>query len=224
MKKICLISLLLAVTCSAIAQSELENKQDSLVYALGMQFGNSLKQMGASEEDIDMDLLIQGMEAVFLGSEAPAIEVNLSRQLMQQFVRQVQEAKGKKALEKANAFLAENGKKEGVFTLESGMQYKVLVNGEPGASPTASNQVEVHYEGRLIDGTVFDSSYQRGEPITFGVTGVIKGWTEALQLMKPGDKWQLFIPANLAYGQRGAPPKIGPNELLIFDVELLGIK
>ena len=121
------------------------------------------------------------------------------------------------------AFLAENAKKEGVVTLPSGLQYKVLVSGN-GASPKASDSVECHYEGRLISGTVFDSSYQRGETATFGVTQVIAGWVEALQLMKEGDKWQLFIPYNLAYGERGAGAQIPPFATLIFDVELIKVK
>jgi FKBP-type peptidyl-prolyl cis-trans isomerase FklB len=121
-------------------------------------------------------------------------------------------------------FLAENGKKEGIVTLKSGLQYKVLAKGkEGGASPKADDQVTTHYHGTLIDGSVFDSSVDRGEPATFGVGMVIAGWTEALQLMKAGDKWQLFLPADLAYGVRGAGGSIGPNAALIFEVELIKI-
>jgi FKBP-type peptidyl-prolyl cis-trans isomerase FklB len=120
-------------------------------------------------------------------------------------------------------FLAENGKKEGVITTASGLQYKVLKSGS-GESPRLTDRVKVHYHGTLIDGTVFDSSVQRGEPIVFPVGGVIPGWIEALQLMKVGDKWQLFIPANLAYGDRSPSPAIPPNSVLIFEVELLGIQ
>ena len=123
---------------------------------------------------------------------------------------------------KEDEFLAANAKKEGVVTTESGLQYKVLTEGT-GAVPTAEDQVSVNYEGKLIDGTVFDSSYERGQPATFGVTQVIAGWTEALQLMKVGAKYQLYIPASLAYGERGSQPNIGPGEPLIFDVELLEI-
>jgi FKBP-type peptidyl-prolyl cis-trans isomerase FklB len=121
------------------------------------------------------------------------------------------------------AFLAENAKKEGVKTTASGLQYKVIKSGT-GESPKPTDTVKVHYHGTLIDGTVFDSSVQRGEPISFPVTGVIPGWVEALQLMKVGDKWQLFIPAKLAYGARSPSPLIGPNSTLIFEVELLGIE
>ena len=119
-------------------------------------------------------------------------------------------------------FLAENGKKEGVKTLKSGLQYKVLNKGD-GATPKPTDQVTTHYHGTLIDGSVFDSSVERGEPATFGVNQVISGWTEALQLMKVGDKWRLFVPAEMAYGVRGAGAKIGPNATLVFEVELLKI-
>ncbi len=125
--------------------------------------------------------------------------------------------------EKGEAFLAENAKKEGVKSLPSGLQYKVLKEGT-GKQPEKSDTVSVHYKGTLIDGKEFDSSYKRGEPAEFGVTQVIKGWTEALQLMKEGAKWQLFIPAQLAYGERGAGDLIGPNETLVFEVELLKVK
>ena len=120
-------------------------------------------------------------------------------------------------------FLAENGAREGVTTLDSGLQYEVLVAAE-GPKPTASDEVTTHYEGRLINGEVFDSSYKRGEPATFPLGGVIRGWTEALQLMSVGEKWRLYIPPELAYGERGAPPSIPPQATLIFDVELLGIQ
>jgi len=124
--------------------------------------------------------------------------------------------------QKAEAFLAENGKKEGVKTLASGLQYKVITEGG-GASPTAESTVEVHYKGTLIDGTEFDSSYKRGEPASFPVGGVIPGWTEALQLMKEGAKWEVAIPPALAYGEQGAPPVIPPNSALVFEVELLKV-
>lgn len=130
------------------------------------------------------------------------------------------EAQNKSAGEK---FLAENMKAKGVVTLPSGLQYKIITEGQ-GAMPTKNDVVTVHYAGTLINGTEFDSSYKRNEPATFPVSGVIPGWTEALQLMKAGSTWELYIPANLAYGTRGAPPVIGPNEVLIFKVELLGVK
>lgn len=125
--------------------------------------------------------------------------------------------------EKGEAFLAENAKKEGVKTLPSGLQYKVIKDGA-GKQPGKADTVSVHYKGTLIDGTEFDSSYKRGEPAEFGVTQVIKGWTEALQLMKEGAKWQIFLPSSLAYGERGAGALIGPGETLVFEVELLKVK
>ncbi|KAL6065206.1 Peptidyl-prolyl cis-trans isomerase, variant 2 [Balamuthia mandrillaris] len=126
-------------------------------------------------------------------------------------------------LRKGKQFLTENAEKEGVVVLDSGLQYKVLQKGEDGDSPKATDSVTVHYTGRLIDGNVFDSSVNRGQPATFGVSGVIKGWTEALQLMHIGDKWELYIPHDLAYGERGAGNMIGPNSVLVFEVELLAI-
>ena len=126
-------------------------------------------------------------------------------------------------MEAGKNFLAENAKKEGVVTTASGLQYKVLKEGD-GPKPSAESNVEVHYRGTLIDGTEFDSSYKRGEPATFPVSGVIAGWTEALKLMPVGSTWELYIPATLAYGTRGAPPVIGPNETLVFEVELITVK
>jgi FKBP-type peptidyl-prolyl cis-trans isomerase FklB len=129
---------------------------------------------------------------------------------------------GAKNKVEGEAFLAENGKKEGVVTLPDGLQYKILKEGD-GAKPKATDTVTVHYRGTLISGTEFDSSYKRKEPVSFPVNGVIAGWTEALQLMKVGSKWQLFIPSTLAYGERGAGPDLGPNATLIFEVELISI-
>lgn len=131
---------------------------------------------------------------------------------------------GEKNMKEGEAFLAANAKKEGVKTLPSGLQYKVITEGK-GKSPSATDTVSVQYTGKLIDGTVFDSSYKRGQPATFAVNGVIKGWTEALQLMKEGSKWELYVPANLAYGETGTiGGPIGPNAMLVFEVELLSIK
>ena len=138
---------------------------------------------------------------------------------LQAFQKEIQKA----MVQKNKDYLVENAKKEGIKVLNSGLQYKVLTAGD-GASPKATDTVKTHYEGKLIDGTVFDSSIRRGQPATFPVNGVIKGWTEALQLMKVGDKWQLFVPSDLAYGSRGAGNSIGPDATLIFEVELLGIE
>ncbi len=214
---------LILFTANSFAQDPLTNRKDSASYAIGMQFGGSLNQMGADQEALNMDLLYQGIVDMLKKNDSTILGINESRSLAQSFVQQIQLAMSEKAEKRAAAFLIENGKKEGVFTLESGMQYKVITNGPLGVSPAPSQKVRVHYEGRLQDGTIFDSSYQRAKPMVFGVSQVIKGWTEALQLMKPGDKWQLYIPPALAYGRRGSPPKIGPNELLIFDVELIEV-
>jgi FKBP-type peptidyl-prolyl cis-trans isomerase FklB len=179
--------------------------------------------------DIDPDILAQGIKDVFAGGKLLLTEEefrntmeNFRKDMMAKQKMQMQEISDKNKKE-GEEFLAENKNKEGVITLPSGLQYKVIKEGD-GNLPKATDTVTVHYRGTLIDGTEFDSSYGRGEPATFPVNGVIPGWTEALQLMKAGSKWQLFIPSNLAYGERGAGGRIGPNSTLVFDVELLSIK
>ena len=149
---------------------------------------------------------------------------NEIQNVIQSYMQKVMEKKTESAKGEEIAFLAENGKKDGIITLASGMQYEVLKAGEGTVSPSPESTVSVHYTGSLINGSVFDSSVERGEPATFPVNGVIKGWTEALQLMKAGDKWKLYIPSELGYGARGAGANIPPHSLLIFDVELLEIK
>ena len=143
-------------------------------------------------------------------------------QAFENSMREKEAARGNEAKAAGEKFLAENGKKKGVTTTASGLQYEILKAGD-GPKPQATDRVNVHYHGTLLNGKVFDSSVERGQPITFGVQEVIKGWTEALQLMPVGSKWRIFIPSNLAYGEQGAGGDIGPNEALIFDVELLGI-
>lgn len=194
-------------------------------YALGMDIGNSLKELPV---DIKVDELSQGVSDVVSGGDTRLSQEELDG-VMQSFVKDMEAAQQKKASEQAenNAdkgkkFLAENKDKDGVETTDSGLQYKVLEEGE-GPSPGESDSVTVHYTGKLIDGTVFDSSRKRGEPVTFPVDAVIPGWTEALQLMKKGAKYELYIPPDLAYGERGAGAQIGPNETLIFDVELISV-
>ena len=159
----------------------------------------------------------------YMAGEEPAMTPAEAQQVLNDYFTKLQEEQTAALKAEGEAFLAQNAKNEGVVTLPSGLQYKVLKPGN-GATPKASDSVECHYEGRLISGTVFDSSYQRGETATFGVTQVIAGWVEALQLMKEGDKWQLFIPYNLAYGERGAGAQIPPFATLIFDVELIKVK
>jgi len=213
---------------SAVAQDkpDLTNPKQKTSYALGVNIGSSLK---AQELDLDARALAAGV-ADALGGKPALTEVEVRDTLTK--LRQDVEAKsaaeaakyadGAKNLKDGEAFLAANAKKEGVKTTPSGLQYKVLKSGT-GEMPKKTDTVTVHYTGTLIDGTVFDSSVQRGQPATFPVEGVIPGWTEALQMMKVGDKWQLFLPAKLAYGEQSPSPKIGPNSALIFEVELLGV-
>jgi len=204
----------------------LKTEREKISYGIGMDIGENMKRQSI---DIDPDILAQGMKDVFAGNKLLLTEEefrntmeNFKKDMMAKQKMQMQEISDNNKKE-GEAFLAENKKKEGVITLPSGLQYKIIKEGE-GNPPKETDTVTVHYRGTLIDGTEFDSSYSRGEPATFPVKGVIPGWTEALQLMKPGSTWQLFIPSNLAYGERGAGGKIGPNSTLVFDVELLSIK
>ena len=205
----------------------MENEKfDRLSYALGLSMGNNFRSSGI--ESIAVNDFADGVAAVFNGAE-PKMSYNEAKEEIQKFFtameqRQREAASKMGEVNKAagDAFLAENGKRPEVKTTPSGLQYEVITKGT-GAQPTADDTVEVHYTGKLIDGTVFDSSVERGVPATFGVTQVIPGWVEALQLMKVGAKWRLFIPSQLAYGPQGAGNVIGPNATLIFDVELLKI-
>lgn len=199
---------------------------DRISYALGLSMGNNFKNSGI--ETINVQDFADGVAAVYDGL-APKMSYDEAKEEIRKFFEAMeakqQEAAAKMAeINKAagDAFLAENGKRVEVKTTPSGLQYEVLAEGD-GAQPTADDQVEVHYTGKLIDGTVFDSSVDRGMPATFGVTQVIPGWVEALQMMKAGSKWRLFIPSQLAYGPQGAGNIIGPNSTLIFDVELLKV-
>ena len=200
---------------------------DKLSYALGIGIGSQLAGMGAKE--LNIDDFAQAIKDVISGSELKVD--NAEAQTLVQNFFQEQEAKqqaaaaeaGKAAKAAGGAFLAENGKKDGVVTLPSGLQYQVLKEGD-GKKPSATDQVVCHYEGTLIDGTVFDSSYQRNQPATFGLNQVIAGWTEGVQLMQEGAKYRFFIPYNLAYGERGAGAQIPPFAALVFDVELIEVK
>ncbi|MBW4728675.1 FKBP-type peptidyl-prolyl cis-trans isomerase [Prevotella melaninogenica] len=200
---------------------------DKLSYALGIGIGSQLAGMGAKE--LNIDDFAQAIKDVISGSELKVD--NAEAQTLAQNFFQEQEAKqqaaaaeaGKVAKAAGEAFLAENGKKDGVVTLPSGLQYQVLKEGN-GKKPSATDQVVCHYEGTLIDGTVFDSSYQRNQPATFGLNQVIAGWTEGVQLMQEGAKYRFFIPYNLAYGERGAGAQIPPFAALVFDVELIEVK
>ncbi len=205
----------------------MDNKTfDKLSYALGLSMGNNFRASGIQE--LNVQDFADGVAAVFYGAE-PKMTYDEAKAEIQRFFTDLQakqeEANKKMAENNAKSgeeFLLENGKRVEVKTTASGLQYEVIKEGE-GASPKPTDKVMVHYEGKLIDGTVFDSSVDRGEPATFGVTQVIPGWVEALQLMKVGAKWRLFIPSALAYGPQGAGGVIGPNQTLIFDVELLQI-
>lgn len=203
-----------------------KDQKEKASYALGMNVGSGLKRQSV---DIDPDTFAKGLKDALSGGKTVLTEDEARATLMQlqndMRAKQEEQRKqqGENNLKEGEAFLAANKSKEGVVALPSGLQYKILTPGT-GPKPTSADQVVCNYKGTLINGTEFDSSYKRGQPATFPVGGVIKGWTEALQLMPVGSKWQLFIPASLAYGERGAGNDIGPNATLIFEVELLSIK
>ena len=199
---------------------------DKLSYALGLGIGQQLAQMGAT--DLNVDDFAQSIKDVISGSELKVSHREAQKIVQEYFekkeakINAERAEKGKAAKEEGEKYLAENSKKEGVVTLPSGLQYQVLKEGN-GKKPTAKDSVKCHYEGFLIDGTVFDSSVQRGEPAVFGLQQVIAGWTEGLQLMQEGGKYRFFIPYRLAYGEGGAGQLIPPYAALIFDVELIEV-
>lgn len=203
----------------------LKDQREKASYGVGWNLGSSLRQQFV---DVDPEVIMKGFRDGFTGATPLISEQDMKNAVMdlQRQVREAQQARMNQAGEKNKtegpAFLAANKTKPGVVTLPSGLQYKILKEGT-GPKPTATDTVTVNYRGTLLDGTEFDSSYKRGEPATFPVNRVIKGWTEALQLMPVGSKWELYIPADLAYGAAGAGGDIGPNATLIFDVELLSI-
>jgi FKBP-type peptidyl-prolyl cis-trans isomerase FklB len=205
----------------------LTTQKQKASYALGMKIGSDLKRQGVSTS-VDAAITARGLKDALSGSKLLLTDDQEKSALMQlqSDVHAAQDAKAKEASGPAHkageAFLAENKSKEGVVSLPSGLQYKILTAGT-GPKPTANDTVTCNYKGTLLNGKEFDSSYKRGQPASFPVSGVIKGWTEALQLMPVGSKWQLFIPADLAYGDRGAGGDIGPGETLIFEVELISI-
>jgi len=227
--------LLAATLCAAVALSgaafaaekpALKSDKEKLGYSIGMDIGGNLKRQSI---EVDPDALAKGIRDAYSGKKTLLTDEE-ARQVIQNFQKQMMEKRaeavkqqGEKNKAEGEKFLAENKGKEGVRTTASGLQYKVIQEGT-GKSPTADNTVTAHYRGTLIDGKEFDSSHKRGEPVTFPVSGVIPGWTEALQLMKEGAKWQLFIPPGLAYGERGAGQEIGPNATLIFEVELISVQ
>ena len=193
---------------------------DSLSYSMGILVAQNLKQQGFT--DLQGPAFAKGLEDVMQGN-ALQITPEKANQIAQKYLMEQKSKAHAGTIEAGKQFLVENAKRAGVKTLPSGLQYEVMKEGN-GPLPSSSDRVSVHYHGTLLDGTVFDSSVQRGSPAEFGVTQVIAGWVEALQLMPTGSKWKLFIPYNLAYGERGAGPTIKPFSTLVFEVELLGIK
>lgn len=193
---------------------------DKLSYAIGMSMASNLMDSGL--RNLDVDSFVKAFTEV-MSNASPSMSPEEANQLIQKYFSNQQENMLTNNLEEGIAFLEENKKKENVVALPSGLQYEILTEGN-GPKPKATDKVRCHYHGTLIDGTVFDSSVQRGQPAVFGVNQVIQGWVEALQLMPVGSKWRLYIPSDLAYGERGAGSSIQPNSTLIFDVELLGIE
>ena len=192
---------------------------DKVRYALGLSIGNNFQNSGIN--DLQIEDFVKGLKDI-LGGQTPEISYDEAKQVINDYFMKLQKEKFEINKKAGEEFLNINKGKAGVVTLPSGLQYQVLQKGE-GPKPTASDKVKCHYHGTLINGTVFDSSVQRGEPAVFGVSQVIPGWVEALQLMPVGSKWRLFIPSDLAYGEHGAGEAIEPNSALVFDVELLDI-
>ena len=205
---------------------ELKGDKEKFSYSLGVNLGGNLKRESV---EVDPELVVKGFKDSYGGGKTILTEDEARQAIMD--VQKTLMAKKAEAMQKLSEknkadgekFLAENAKKAGVTSLPSGLQYREITPGK-GKSPKISDNVTTHYKGTLIDGTEFDSSYKRGQPATFPVSGVISGWTEALQLMKEGAKWQLFVPSRLAYGEKGAGQAIGPNATLIFEVELISVK
>lgn len=215
MKKWIFLPLLIGAALQLNAQAKL----DSLSYSAGILVAQSLKQQGL--DSIDVNTFSRAINDILKGQPL-AINIQDANQAMQKHRQTFQSKKYEKVIAEGKKFLDENGKRQGVITLPSGLQYEVL-KPSSGPKPLKTDKVSVHYHGTLLDGTVFDSSVDRNQPATFGVTQVIPGWVEALQLMGEGAKWKLFVPYNLAYGERAAGPKIGPYSTLVFEVELLKI-
>jgi len=203
-----------------------KDQKDKVSYSIGVEIGKNLKKQSV---DVNSEFLLKGLKDAYSGEKFLMTDQEMAEAVMafqkEMMAKQQELAKklGEKNQKEGEAFLAENKTKEGVTVLPSGLQYKVTKAGT-GKKPKATDTVTVHYRGTLIDGTEFDSSYRRGQPVSFPVNGVIPGWTEVLQLMEEGAKWQVFIPAKLAYGDRGAGPQIGPNATLIFEIELISIQ
>lgn len=216
----------LAIACNQQSNNQsvsLTNQVDSTSFAIGVNVAENLgKNIAQQFEEVNLDLLKAGLNAGIDTNNKSEISGAVAEQIIEEFFKSKQELTAKKAQGEGAAFLAENAKREGVISLESGLQYEILTEGN-GQIPTINDKITAHYHGTLIDGTVFDSSVDRGEPASFPVNGVIAGWTEALQIMPVGSKWKLYVPSDLAYGERGAGQIIGPYSTLIFEVELISI-
>ena len=216
-----IVGLSLSIVACNVEQTnyELTTEVDTLSYSLGISVANNLVANGF--EDLEVKAISSAFNDVLSDNELKLNEEEANT-FIQNYFAELSQKKSQQAIDEGNKFLEENATRDGIVTTSSGLQYEVLVQGN-GASPNATDEVTVHYHGTLTDGTVFDSSVDRGEPTSFPVNGVIPGWVEALQLMNVGSKYKLYIPSNLAYGERGTGGVIGPNATLIFEVELLSI-
>ncbi len=204
---------------SGSTAGEFKNDNEKLGYCIGLDLGHNMEN--AKIDSLDVEAMLSGMRDVLMKKDIKIADED-AKKFMMEFFQKKQDAENGKKMKKATEFFATNGKKPGVVTLPSGLQYQILTPGT-GPKPTATDKVVVNYRGTLLDGKVFDSSFDRGEPATFPVNAVIAGWTEALINMPVGSKWKVFVPSNLGYGERGAGQVIGPNEPLIFEVELISI-
>jgi len=224
MKKIVflvLVSVMMIAESSAQRgkKNQLENSADSVSYALGISFATSIKNLKIP--DLNLEKIYMAIEEV-MENEATKFTINESQQVIQAYMAELKESQKKENLISANKFLEENKKRDGVIVIQEGLQYEILREGS-GESPVSSSKVKTHYKGTLLDGSVFDSSYDRGKPIDFQLGRVIKGWQEALKLMKPGSKWKLYIHPDLGYGERDSED-IPANSMLIFEIELLSFQ
>jgi len=214
------VALLMSISSLTIAQ-EISSELDSISYTVGILFAKNIKQQGISR--LNPEKVAEAINDYMTGATTVIPEAQC-QEMYRAYMEKVQKNRMESAKSEGLQYLAENAKRPGVTVTESGLQYEVINTGKGDRKPSLTDEVETHYHGTTVDGTVFDSSVERGEPISFPVNGVIKGWTEALQMMSVGDKYRLVIPSELAYGARGAGAKIPPHATLIFEVELLGIK
>ena len=225
-----IVLLMIAISCTSsekvVETPQLTDYMDTVSYSVGVDIGKSFR---LQEMDINPDAMARGLSDAFSDKETALTDEEIQstlinfRQEFQQKQREIAQRKAQEAAVAEESYLAESASKEGVVSLPSGLQYKVITPGD-GPSPLTTDKVKVHYKGSLADGTIFDSSYDRGQPTSFTVSGVIKGWTEALLLMQVGSKWELTIPSKLGYGTRGSGDRIPPNSTLLFEVELLAIE